>query len=211
MVKEITKINNFSIKPFSISTNNVDCVYICQFNYILMTDLDLNYINKFGSSIVGSRIQELNNPLYMDFYNEHLYVCDAENQRIQKLSSTLCLKSTHYLDNIAPEDIKIANNLAFIKSYETSNLYICDICDFKIKYKYKRSNGPLIYIENNFYQFQILLKKISCFNKLGLLIDSIDFNLDELNQISSNDFIRLAYYNNQVIITSTSNGRLIAI
>ncbi len=182
-MKNITKINDEVIRPFSLETNKKDRIYINNFcKRIIMTDLDFNYLNEFGSNA-----NELNWALFTLFHKEILYICDIKDKCIIKLDSgTLKLKAKIYLD-ITPAQIQIVENLACITC--GNSIYFYDIVDFNLKHKYEKSGRTTIH-DNKFLCTVANQTSINTliFNKNGNMIDSILFNNSNIGENNENSF-----------------------
>ena len=113
LVKTIDKINNKTFRPLYLTSNGKKSIYItdCSAHQIIQTDLDFNFIKQFGSK--GSSNQQLYYPLGIEYYEDSVYVCDSNNQRIQKLSEDLVYQETYPL-NFHPWNIKIIKNIACV-------------------------------------------------------------------------------------------------
>ena len=171
-IKNVAKIHDQDILPYSLVTNNKDSIYINSLNKIIMTDLDLNYLKEYEN--------KLECPSYMMFHNELLYVCETNKKRLLVLDSDLAIRSKIYL-SIKPIKIEILNNLAYIgTSYEDKFFYFYDLNDFKIKYKYNRCSNAIVH-QNSFFCLGKGLT-INIFDKNGLLEDQV--KLSEISNIN---------------------------
>ena len=168
-IKNVSKINEKEINPFSVETNNKDKIYINNWTKIFMTDLDFNYLSEYGSNT-----NDLNGPCFMLFYDESLYVCDMDNKSILKLNSDLKPQSRIHL-NIKPIQIQVIGRLAcIIPENKDEFFYFYDLHDLNLKHKYNRCVNSIAY-ENRFFCINGIL--IDCFNKDGSYADSIRFNV----------------------------------
>jgi hypothetical protein len=194
-VKNIDKLtNHYNIEPFSITTNNVDKIYICEYNYVTMTDLGFNYQKKFGTSKI-----ELEDPRYILFHDEFLYVCDCSSMRIQKLSAELTLKATFLLD-IKPRQMKIIDKIACIRSLH-DGLYFYDLVNFQLKMKYGQTNGFILIHDYLFFQFRRETMEMDCFDKNGVWIESI--NLKLMRDVDFEGYFIAGFFNGKFILQSS--------
>jgi hypothetical protein len=167
-IKNVSKINDQDIRPFSLETNNKDCIYINNLNRIIMTDLDLNYLKEYEYKLECS--------CYMMFHNELLYVCVTNEKCLLVLNSELELCSKIYL-SAKPIKLQILNNLALIgTSYDDKFFYFFNLNDFKIKYKYARCSNTIVH-QNSFFCLGKGLT-ISWFNKDGLFEDTLTLSIN---------------------------------
>ena len=172
LLKTIDKLSNsYMIEPFSIATNNFDKIYICEYNFIVMTDLDFNFIKKYGSNTT-----ELEDPRYILFHNDYLYVCDCSSMRVQKLNSDLVLKATYFL-SIKPRQIQIIDKTACVRPLH-DGLYFYDLLSFELKIKYDQANGFILINDNLFFQYHKESMKIDCFDESGYFVETINLKLN---------------------------------
>jgi hypothetical protein len=201
LIENITTINNSKIEPFSVTTNNIDRIYICDDTNILMTDLEFKFVSKFSDEV------ELKNPHYILFYNEFLYVCYLDNNCIVKFHFDLKINTKYYLE-IKPYQMTIINNLAcVVPSKDQEFFYFYDLVDFRVKYKYPRRKFTIIY-DNNF--FALNEEKIDSYDKTGTLLDSISLDClkdDKLKlatcpvlAVSNNNKLFISLYKNKLFI-----------
>ena len=194
-IKNITKINDYEIRPFSLETNKKDRIYINNFcKTIIMTDLDFNYLNEFGSNA-----NEIIGAFFMLFHNQILYICDIKDKFIIKLDSyTLQLKSKIYLD-IKPAQIQIINNLASITC--GNSIYFYDIIDFNLKHKYDKSAQTTV-LDHKF--LCIVSNQLSIntfiFNKYGNINESITFNHSIVGENNENSFTIMKAHTNKLFV-----------
>ncbi len=168
-IRNISKINDQEINPFSVETNNKDRIYINNWTSIYMTDLNFNYLGEYGASK-----SELNGPCFMLFYNDVLYVCDMDNKSILKLNSELKPIARIFL-SIKPIQIQILFSLAcIVPENKDEFFYFYDLNSFHLKYKYNRCVNTIV-CENKF--FCVNGGNIDCYDRDGIFSDSIKFNV----------------------------------
>lgn len=163
-IKNVTKINNIDIFPFSVETNKINRIYINDYGrHIIMTDLNFNYLGHYGPD-------KLKTAYYMLFHKNLLYICDYGDQCIVVLDSILNLRLKYYLD-IKPIQIQILNNLACVVPQKEDNfMYFYDLDNFTVKYKYDKCPRIVVH-QDKFYCLKE--SQIKCYDKTGLLTDTI--------------------------------------
>jgi hypothetical protein len=195
LIKKVDEINNIKMKPHSVVTNNIDKIYINDFDKILMTNLEFQYLNKY---ITHESSLELN-PSYILFHNDHLYVCDADNKCMKKLDSDLklCVK---YVFEFQPKQLTIINNLACIITFSDGDFYFYDLNELKIKYQYSNSQFSLVY-KDNFFVLGGDGSCIDCYNKNGSLINSISlYAYNDFYETVDGDFNFITIFNDKLLI-----------
>ncbi len=160
--------------PLSLATNNVDKVYIAYTGNgkLLMTDLELKFIKTYASEE-----NKLENPNYMLFHDEYLYVCD--NKHIFKFDSNLNFCENIQLDfpcrqitcitGLACFKVKISSRIGSGITFESF-----PECNRKIfnNYKFHAGEFSTVYDEKFFVLVHNAFR-IDCYNKNGSLVDAI--------------------------------------
>jgi hypothetical protein len=188
LIKDIYKINNCKIKPFSVATNNIDKIYIFERGTIFETDLELVFKNQYDDILILG-----NRPVFITFYDDFLYACVAQQNLsendfeefdidncIVKFDSKLKLQAKYYLE-FEPIQITIINNIACvifnIEAQDPSSVIFYELKDFKILYKYK-IDFPLY--SGIYRDYFIILHNgdegctIWCYNMNGSLSESVN-------------------------------------
>lgn len=164
-IKDIKNINNKELHALSVETNSKNRIYINSNSRIIMTDLDFNYLNEYGSNS-----NQISSPQGMLFHNESLYVCDRDDKCIVKLDGNLKLRAKNYLD-AKPIQIQILNNLAcIVPSNEDHFMYFYDLTDFTLKFKYDKCSQIAVQSDKFLCLKQ---QQITYYDKNGVMIDSV--------------------------------------
>ena len=171
-VKTIDKISYQSFKPISIASKG-DKIYICDIgsHRIIRTDLEFRRTALFGSQGFGS--SHLNHPHGICFHKQHLFVCDAFNNRIQRLSSRLSFEQSYILD-YEPWQIRIANNIACVRGLNVTSIFFYDISvDMTLKFEFTGHNGIIGNIGSCFYEYYAVNAKIYFYDDKGELYEEV--------------------------------------
>ena len=176
-LKAIDRINSQQFVTLGITTNNIDRVFVSDYqnSKVYSTDFNFRYINSFGGDALGNETNSLSHPYDLFYYNESLYICDCRNQRIVKVNNDLKFEESYNL-GYQPWQIKITNSNACVRA-NNSVLYFYDLPIFSLRYKYTDHDGPVCVYNSYFYEFSEKHKKIFCFDWNGKLDDSVDLNL----------------------------------
>jgi hypothetical protein len=161
---------------------------------IIKTDLDFNFIKQFGGK--GSTNQKLFYPRGITFDEDSIYICDSNNNRIQKLSEDLIYQESYEL-NFAPWDIKIIKNVACIRSFGepySNSLYYLN--PFRFKTRIGNSKSAICSINSWFYVNNYFDKRIECYDINGNLVDYKDLD----NLYEKEEYYSFGYFNNSFII-----------
>ena len=211
LIKTFDTIDDRTFRSRGITTNNRDLVYITdlQAHQILVCDVNMNSLNIYGE--YGSDIGQFSSPKGIYYHQKFLYVCDFDNKRIKKISDDF--KSIeNFKIKLNPYYVKVINKTACIcgysQSWDLSNLSFYDIESFNLLFEYINQKGPISMINSMFYHCDFERKKLCCYNQDGLLIDEIIF--ERFNNGYGNDYIGiLVEFNNDLIITAQSNGKVL--
>lgn len=195
----IYKIDNKKFNPTGIAYNyNENKIYLsdCSNHRIIMTDIKFNMLNTFGS--YGSNYNQLNCPNGICFKNKHLYVCDAENKRIQILTDNIQHYKFVYL-NYRPYTIKASyNNIICIKAYDGHDIYFYDLnlsCVKYIQTIFSYSN-LISEINSDLYYFTFS-------TLIWLNSDTMKNNETILTRFKNiNSFFSICYFNNFIVIAA---------
>ena len=168
--------------------------------------MDFNFIKQFGSK--GSSNQQLYYPLGIEYYEDSVYVCDSNNQRIQKLSEDLVYQETYPL-NFDPWNIKIIKNVAGIRTNgEPYRIYLYLLNPFSFKTRISRGNGEIYLINSSFYVYHKSDKRIECYDINGDLVDGKC--LENISEETAQNF-SFGYFNNRFIIGTEQTKKIIRI
>ena len=185
--------------------NHKNTVYISERDPHCIHEFDLN-LEKIKS--VGSKGSENNNfniPLGISYRDDHLYVCDYENKRIQILDIDLNFFDAIKLD-YRPCTIQISNTT--IGVHGENGIYFYDLKTKALKNEYKNFSGRISYIYSNFYVMSIdNPKKAYLFDHEGNLVD--EFKIDKI--MSSNTMwcdASILCYNKSLLVSSYCKSQL---
>ena len=209
LLRKVDKINNVSLsKCVSISTNNEDKIYICDYSShsVKMVDLDFNFIKQFGTGVAGNGLNQLKYPYDSCFFKNFLYVCDLNNSRIVKLTENLDYVEAFYLD-YEPVNIRIYNNTACILP-DRNGIKFHDLNTFALKYEYPNESGTIAVFDPFFFVLKRDLTKLSCFDENGQLLKSIQLDnllnkgleVDDHTTTLVNNGKFLLFSNNKIVI-----------
>ncbi len=195
LIKTIDKINNQTFSPLYLTSNGKNSIYITNYNenQIIQTDLDFNFIKKFGGK--GSTNQQLDLPSGITFHGDSIYVCDSNNKRIQKLSEDLVFQESYPL-NFKPWNIKIVRNVACIRLSDKHIISLYQLNPFSFKCRIGTNNCEIYAINSWFYVINQFDKRIECYDINGNLVNYKGLeNIYEENQRYS-----FGFFNNKFII-----------
>jgi hypothetical protein len=207
IIKEIEKIDGNYIYSYGVAFNNKKhCIYAScvQSHCIYMLDLDLNKIKSFGSQ--GSNNNNLDCPSGICLNDDHLYVCDTRNVRIQILNSDLQFIDTIKLINCHPEQIKIIGSTMCIFKI-TGSIQFYDLKNTKqLKKQHDELDGRLSRIDSFFYL--VTSKMLYYFDANGNIIK--EMKIERFSNLIWNalDGI-LLYFNNRLIVISFNTDTII--
>lgn len=178
LVKRIDRINGEEFAPVGIAIDEEEkTLYISdtQYNRILMTNLEFHKIKALGST--GSADNQFNTPSDLCFQNNHLYVCDYHNKRIQIYSKKLELLKSLKLDCLAWK-IKASNSILCIEPGYPDGLHFFSIKNLQFMFKKNYNHGVCRISEINscFYELSHKLKKVYCYDMNGNLKEEIILN-----------------------------------
>jgi hypothetical protein len=209
-IRRVDRINSQTFRSGGITANNEDkLIYLSDDEFmhrIIMTDLELNFIKSIGDTY-GNGPSQFAHPGGICYFNNHLYVCDFNNYRIQKLTKNLEFVASFQIP-IQALQIKIINSIAFIRC-NRGTISFYHLNTFKKKFQFDKTNGPICAVNSFFYNFSIDSvvsgeKKVICFDKNGNL-DEIIESYYLLKDIQFDVNSCAVYYNNQILIaTGTS-------
>ena len=170
--RTLTQINNQQFYIVAADTNKIDAIYFCdqKQHSIIKTNLDFIQLAIFGG--YGSGTSQLSYPNGLCYHDDLLFVCDHNNQRIQKLNSDLKYQVSYQL-TYYPWRIKCINNVAVIKDSNEMAIYFYEIDTFKHLRKYEGHNGVIGVSNAFFYEYYANNKTFYCYDKNGNLKDTV--------------------------------------
>ncbi len=206
VVQTIDHIDNKTILPRYVATNNKDKIFVVQssLNKVTAIDFELNFINEFGSE--GPACNQFDCPLGIFCYENSVYICDSLNMRIQRCSEDLVLEES-YPVNFKPWEIKISNNYACVRPNGLEFIYVYSLSPFRLLKAVSEGNGAIHCSQFWFYEIS-LLKYFSCYDLCGRLIDKV--KIDVLDDIDISDGqVSMEYFNGNLVVSCKKARKLI--
>jgi hypothetical protein len=153
--------------------------------------------------------EQLNYPLGIEYYENSIYICDYENQRVQKLSEDLILEESYPL-NFKPWKIRILKNVACVRPGGESFIAFYSIKPFYFISKSFNGNGDIYGLNYCFYEYQQPINRLNCYDVNGNLIEKIDFKLNfNKSCMASKSIVNISYFNGQFIIGFSKEKKII--
>ena len=205
LIKTIDKINNQTFSPRYLTSNGKNSIYLTYIrsDKIIQTDLDFNFMKQFGGT--GSTNQQLDHPSGITFHGDSIYVCDSNNERIQKLSEDLIYQESYPL-NFKPWNIKIIRNAACIRSFDEPIISLNQLNPFSFKCEISNGNCEIYSIHSWFYVSNIFDKRIECYDINGNLVNYKD--LENVYEEEAEIYYSFGYFNNKFIIGNDQTKNL---
>jgi hypothetical protein len=197
LIKTIDKINNQTFSPLYLTSNNKNSIYLTYISSdkIIQTDLDFNFMKQFGGT--GFTNQKLFYPRGITFDEDSIYICDSNNNRIQKLNEDLIYQESYPL-NYRPLNIKITKNVACIRSFDNPIISLYQLNPFSFKCKISNGNCEIFSIHSCFYVINEFDKRIECYDINGNLVDYK--GLENVYEEEAEIYYSFGYFNNKFII-----------
>ena len=148
----------------------------CLNHRILITDFQLNFIKSVGSK--GTENNQLDQPFDLCQLNNYLYVCDANNRRIQVLNNDLEFVKSFAVDS-QPYQIKSLNSMLAVASL--IEIYFFNSSDLSFIQKYDHGFLIISKINSNIYGFNSEEKKLNCYDENSSLSKEINFDYELLD------------------------------
>jgi hypothetical protein len=210
-IKRVDRINDKIIDCYGVASDQNSFIFASSVvnNCMHKLDMELNLIATFG--VKGTTNGCLWVPTGICYYNNHLYICDSNNKRIQIINIELEYVGTMQLD-YPPHTIRISSTTIAIYGYnKTVNFY--DLTTKTLKRQFVGILGRISEIHYNFYVTSWNPSmRIHCFNNEGENINEI--NLDRFSQHGY--FVNewgwdghIYFLNNSIYITSFSKRCLL--
>lgn len=211
IVSMVDQIDGKPIQPFGIATNGEDRIYITELitHSVIMTDLQFRLIKSFGTKGT-TEVNEFTYPFGLSYSYNNLYVCDAMNKRLVKLSPNLEFVEAFKVDYY-PWIVKVLGNTICIKTGDTNELNFYEASSFQIKAKYALDKGRIGLIDNGFYELNVEKKKVNVFNEDGNLTRSLDLKDPIKNYFSIGWDGCIGYFCNTLLISSNSLSKVLAL
>jgi hypothetical protein len=180
-IKRVKMLNDEAMSPYSVTTNNKNKIYIQTGNSMIMTDLELNYLDikteKFFLLIY-----------FIEFHKELLYICDRRGKCIVVMSEDLKLRSRFHFE-FEPVQIAILNNMAcIVPSFQDLHFY--SIIDFSIIHKFEKTSCCSVSVHaSKFYCMRD--KTVEIYNEDGTLSSSVNSDCFNYSYDTQHEFIRI--------------------
>lgn len=217
LIKTIDKANNIQLKPSGVASDDEQRIYITNLydHSVIMFDTQLNFIKSYGS--FGANKNQLNYPNGICYSNNHVYVCDCNNERVQILTSDLNLIKSELI-GYCPWKICIIGETACVSCAYGSELCFYSLNNFMLKHRYSNGFCRLIAFNSVFYEFIVYLKlpdgrcvnekRLNCYNNEGKFMKSI--NLEKFKEYFVNGWDAcVVYFNKTILISSYSKSKLL--
>lgn len=151
LIKTAKTIANRKIKPYRLATNNIDAIYMTDFeaHSVVMTDLSLSKVIASFASATG--MVEMMEPYGVCFDNGIVYVCDYRNKCLIKLNQQLEFIELIRFD-YAPWQIKSTKNIFCIKAANVNTLHFYNKDTFDLIQKFDDGYGRITEIDMFIYQ-----------------------------------------------------------
>jgi hypothetical protein len=152
-------------------------------------------MKQFGGT--GFTNQKLFYPRGITFDEDSIYICDSNNNRIQKLNEDLIYQESYPL-NYRPLNIKITKNVACIRSFDNPIISLYQLNPFSFKCKISNGNCEIFSIHSWFYVINEFDKRIECYDINGNLADYK--GLENVYEEEAEIYYSFGYFNNRFII-----------
>lgn len=211
LIKVINNIGGKRFNSFSLTTNNIDRIYINDdLNYcIIMTDLEFKKIKEFNLRKVNPKESRF---LYGICYeNENVYVCNYDNNCVVKLS-----KDLGFICSIKcqckPWLIKSNIDTFCVTSGENAYLFFYSIDEHELKHTYYHiNNGRISVVNSLYYELIPLTKEVFVYDATGLLIKNFIISTNLNNYITSPWDGCMVYFKDNILITCHGNMQILAL
>ena len=207
----VDKINEKVIDCYGVACSQNGYIFASSVanNCIYKFDMELNLKASFG--VKGNDNGSLYVPTGICYFDDHLYICDSNNMRIQILDVELNYTSTIPLD-YSPHTIRISDKTIGIYGYNgTINFY--DFNSKTLKRQYAGIVGRISEINSNFYVTSWKPSLcVYCFNNDGEKVNEINLDRFSQHKFFSNEWGwdgHIFYFNNSIYITSYSKACLL--
>ena len=185
----------------ALNRRNQIYVSISQKNIIILFDLNLNELKRFGSP--GSENNQFNWPSGLFCRDDYLYICDYANQRIQILTLDFEYVNTIQTDGNTPRIIQISETSIGVSCNEVTLFY--DLKTRILKYKYNYGTFNISYIDSIFCSSNYQKRKFYFFNSDGNFIEEIPINKNICYHMSWTSGSLCKYKDNLFMITKSPN------
>lgn len=199
-IRTIESIDYRFIQPRYLATNGRNRIYISQSDHhkITITDLEFRLIKEIGAK--GHGEMQFNYPLGICHFEDSIFVCDSENQRIQNFNENFLYQDTFAVD-FKPLSLRIINNFACIRSNSEDFVYFYSLYPFRLINKLNIFGYSAIFSTKFwFYVFDSVTKEINSYDIIGNKVDTLAIDFED--NISSKEKISFEFSNNNNLIIS---------
>jgi hypothetical protein len=209
LIRKVSKINGEDFESAGIEINEEEkTLFISDIlkHQVLKTDFDLNKIKSCGEK--GNNFNQFDLPVGICFRNNYLYICDFNNSRVQILTNNL-----EYVNSIKveynPWTIKASKSKSIlcVESYSPAGLYVYNLKNMCLLYKYNHDQCRLSEIDSFIYEFNRKSHKVYCYDKNGKLENEI--LLSDASNLTDNFDGALIYFNGKLIMTCYGKKKFI--
>ena len=198
--QEIKSVETGGYNFCALNHRNEIYVSVDQEHCIILFDLNLNQLKKFGTRAAG--INKLNSPCVLCCYGGYLYVCDYWNKRIQILTLDFGYVYTIRL-NDCPRRVQISNTTIGVSCDHATLFY--DLVSKALKYNHNSGETWNInYIDSTFCSLNVTQKKFYFFDSNGNFLEEKAFH-EKLILSKRAESGSMCRYKNQLYMTDGSN------
>ena len=194
-------------RPWGILIHE-DNIYVtdCRYNTILQFQLsNLKLVKRVGKE--GSGKEEFNHPSQLTISpdQQHIYIADQRNHRIQIMTTDLTFKnSLCHIKMSHPMDVKFSNKELFVLNHDNPCIMVFSLSGKNIRSLVTKGKGMQIQkawffcldMRNNIIISDLVQHKIKVFSPRGKLIHTI--------HQEGHEFHGIEIYNNKIISVSKS-------
>ena len=171
--QEIKSVETGGYSFCSLNHRNEIYVLVHQKHCIILFDLNLNQLKKFGSE--GEENNQLNYPWDLCCQGDFLYICDHHNKRIQILTLDFDYVNTIQLDGNHPGRVQISNTTIGVSCDEVTLFF--DLVSKAFKYKHDiAGTWNINYIDSTFVALNVKQKKFYFFDSDGNFLEENTFH-----------------------------------
>ena len=150
---------------------------------IILFDLNLNELKKFGTKGVGNN--QLKGPCGLCCHGDYLYICDSYNERIQILTLDFEYVSTIQTDNHSPCRVQTSETTIGVSCHEATLFYDLNTRALKYKHNILRTYN-INYIDSIFCAINVWENKFYFFDSDGNFVEEKSFYEERMLSNSMN-------------------------
>ncbi len=211
LINETHEIDNRTFRANDLSTDHTgQYIFIVDSkrNKILKIDLELNFVDEYGSE--GHGKHQFNYPHSLACHDQSLYICDMYNKRIQVASTDFAYENTFKLD-YSPWYIQIVQDIIYLKEFNLPVVYFYDLKNFKLKFRHDLTTPCHLGSFNSFvFEYQMASGQIACFDPDGSLIKQFTLQLNNATSGKCGDG-KILRFAKRMLISSHWNHKIIVV